>query len=285
MEKLNSYDTFLLYNLLESVDYEWDFDKGIEIDHRNKITKAMVNSMNKASDKKQWFKNLLERIKSKKKYVKLGILALLTPFIMNMGGLTDSEAIEISKNVDPQLTNEFVEMVQKSVEPKEEIEEVKKFDPTKLDVSENLIEFLKEEEDLKLTAYTINDKMITIGYGHAEDSLKSKYKIGDKISLKEADRLFRKDLRRTTKGVRRIFKQWQKEGVDIKLTQSQFDALVSMAYNMGVGGLRSSPFIQLVKQNKMKEAGERIKTTRLKKGYGGLVKRRAKESQMFQDMV
>ena len=54
-----------------------------------------------------------------------------------------------------------------------------------------------------------------------------------------------------------------------------------MAFNMGVGGLRRSKFIQYVKKNDMKRAAEEIKKTGLKKGFSGLEKRRKSEYKLF----
>ena len=95
--------------------------------------------------------------------------------------------------------------------------------------------------------------MITIGYGHAERIANSKYKVGDKITKEEATRLFHKDVNRIAAGIRRLWKRWKNKGIDIKLTQNQYDALVSITYNSGINGMLKSDFIQELKKGNYKK--------------------------------
>jgi GH24 family phage-related lysozyme (muramidase) len=60
-----------------------------------------------------------------------------------------------------------------------------------------------------------------------------------------------------------------------------FDALVSLAYNSGVGSLRQSELIQLIKKGELKLAGDSIRDYNLNKKFPGLETRREKESEMF----
>ena len=83
-------------------------------------------------------------------------------------------------------------------------------DPLSIKLSEDGLNHIKKFERLKLKAYSIGDGMVTIGYGHAERKRKSKYKIGDKISKEEANKLLQQDLQIATAGVKRIFNQWKK---------------------------------------------------------------------------
>lgn len=159
--------------------------------------------------------------------------------------------------------------------------------PQELKLSKNGWKFIKEEEgDPKnkgmpiLTAYEIGDGMITIGWGHASIRDSSHYKVGDKISKNEAQRLLNKDLKIAADGVRRIFKKWNKEGNDIKITQDMFDSLVSLAFNMGVSNLRTTEIISLIKNKEYEKAGELIKVTKTKK-FPGLKNRREKEANLF----
>ena len=50
---------------------------------------------------------------------------------------------------------------------------------------------------------------------------------------------------------------------------------------MGIDGLRTSEFIQALKNKDIKNASELIKTTGLREGFAGLVERRAEEYNMF----
>jgi GH24 family phage-related lysozyme (muramidase) len=155
-------------------------------------------------------------------------------------------------------------------------------DATKLRVSAEGKEHIKSHEGIELTAYKLGDGKITIGYGHAEPTHKSKYRVGQKISKEEADKLFQKDLKKTADGVRRIFSEWKEKGIDRKITQDQFDALVSMAFNMGISGLRQTDLIQQIKSGNLEKAGELIKTTKINDDtFPGLRDRREKEAEMF----
>jgi len=160
-------------------------------------------------------------------------------------------------------------------------------DPLTLTTSEEAKNFIKDHEKLRLSAYTLGDKIggklaITIGYGHAKPYDQSKYKKGDKISRAEAERLFEEDVKRKEEGVKRIFKQWKEQGINVKITQGMFDSMVSMAFNMGINGLRKTDFIQDVKREDFDAALEKIPTERIgTKFASGLQKRRKAEAELF----
>ncbi len=140
---------------------------------------------------------------------------------------------------------------------------------------------IKEHEKLRLTAYNIGDGKISIGWGHAEDPSTSKYKIGEIISKEEADEIFNKDLKVIENGVKRIFKEWDRKKLGVKITQPMYDALISIAYNTGVGGLRKAEALQHLKKKDYINAGKSIKNFKVSKEFPGLATRRAKESEMF----
>lgn len=141
---------------------------------------------------------------------------------------------------------------------------------------------IREEEGLRLKAYKLGDGMITVGYGHAEPKKTSKYKVGQEITKKEADDLLKKDLKTAADGVRRMFKQWKDDdGIDIKITQSMFDALVSIAYNTGVSGLRRSDISKNLKKGDYEEASKSILNFKTSNKFPGLKKRRKREKEMF----
>ena len=161
-------------------------------------------------------------------------------------------------------------------------------DPTKMKVSHKGFEHIKQVEgdpahpgEPVLKAYKLGDGMITVGWGHAQKIKQSKFRVGQHITREMAEKLLHKDVEVASDGVRRMFQDWKDEGVDIKITQDQFNALVSMALNMGVSGLRNSHVVDAIKSGNLKKAGETIKTTSVSKKFGGLEKRREKESEMF----
>lgn len=149
--------------------------------------------------------------------------------------------------------------------------------PTKS--SKEIRDFIKEEEGFSLKAYALGDGMITIGWGHAEKTSKSQFKVGQKITEEKAQELFDEDMKEAEAGLNRIFEEWKEKGINIQVNQDMYDAMVSMIFNMGIGRFRNSDFIQLVKHNKLKEAKEKILTTSVK--YKGVKDRRRDESALF----
>ncbi len=87
---------------------------------------------------------------------------------------------------------------------------------------------IKEFESLRLTAYDINDGMITIGWGHAEPKGNTNLVAGVTTWTREqADRIFREDIKKYEAAVNNYFTR--------SFNQNQFDAMVSFAYNLGAG--------------------------------------------------
>jgi GH24 family phage-related lysozyme (muramidase) len=159
--------------------------------------------------------------------------------------------------------------------------------------SKEVKNLIKNHEKLRLTAYAIGDDQITIGYGHSYPENKSPYKVGDKISVEKAEKLFNNDIIMVENGLKRMFLEWEKERIYVKINQSMFDAMVSMAFNMGIGGLRKTEFIQHIKKGDFETAAERIKTTNTRSiikdkngeskyvNMPGLITRRQQERNLF----
>lgn len=102
--------------------------------------------------------------------------------------------------------------------------------PSKL--SKKGIEFLTNEEGVRLTAYLDGNNTWTIGYGNTYYENKTKVKKGDKITKERAIELFHL--------IRPDFEKAVKRGLTTRVAQHQFDALVSLAYNIGTGGFSRS---------------------------------------------
>ena len=160
-------------------------------------------------------------------------------------------------------------------------------------ISPSSKELIKNHEKLKLNAYAIGDGMITIGYGHAEPAKASVFNVGDHITQAQALKLFEDDIKETENGIKRLFKQWKNEGLQIKITQGMFDSMISMGYNIGIYGLRKTKFIQYLKKSDYINAAKKIKTTniaaKVKNKQGdtifvkmpGLIDRRQLEHNLF----
>jgi GH24 family phage-related lysozyme (muramidase) len=155
-------------------------------------------------------------------------------------------------------------------------------DPLTLKISNDGLNFIKEHEKLRLEGYEIGDGMVTIGWGHAEPVGTSQYAVGQKISEYEAERLFRKDIKKVEEGIRDLFEKWNGQGLDIKVSQNMWDSMISMAFNMGVNGLRGSDMIQSLKQEDYLAAADSILTTRIDPiKFPGLEQRREGEKELF----
>lgn len=99
--------------------------------------------------------------------------------------------------------------------------------------SEILIQKIKEFEGLCLTSYKDSAGVWTIGYGHTHG-----VKSGQKITEKQADCLLRGDLLTAENYV---------NGLQLKLTQGQFDALTDFVYNLGAGNFAGSTLLAKIR--------------------------------------
>jgi lysozyme len=98
----------------------------------------------------------------------------------------------------------------------------------------------------------------------------------DTITLKESEDLFRNELNRFVEGVRNLLK--------VELNENQFSALVSFAFNCGLGALRNSTLLKKVNENP-KDLTIRQEFTKWNKSGGkvlnGLTRRRNQESDLY----
>ena len=222
-----------------------------------------------------YINNVISKIKNlpyetKKKYLTIAISTLL--------GYTSYPTIQtIFNNLPDKEVKEIVHKIMKKKDKKSIFN-----DGTKLRLSEKGFRHIMDEEQPKLVAYSLGDGKITIGYGHAEPVETTKLKVGDKITKEQAKIYLKQDLKIAADGVRRMFRDWKKQNKNYKVTQDMFDALVSMAFNMGVSGLRNTTFVDYLRDGNYKTAGRLIKQTKINNDtFPGLEKRRNRESDMF----
>ena len=140
-----------------------------------------------------------------------------------------------------------------------------------MEASEILIEKLKEFEGLRTMAYRDAAGVLTIGYGHTGKDVRE----GDCITPYWAEQLLLLDLKESEMAVRRL---------KVARTQGQFDALVSFAFNVGIGRLMRSALLRVIREGGSKSAITR-EFKRWVYGGGkplpGLVKRREWETKRF----
>jgi GH24 family phage-related lysozyme (muramidase) len=140
-------------------------------------------------------------------------------------------------------------------------------------LSNNGLALIKSFEGVRLTAYKAvsTEKHWTIGYGHYGPDVKQNMK----ITQAQADAYLKSDVARFEKAVN--------NNVKVPINQNQFDALVSFTYNCGEGALQRSDLLKLLNQGKYKEAANQFDLWNKSGGkvLAGLVKRRAKEKELF----
>lgn len=115
---------------------------------------------------------------------------------------------------------------------------------------------------------------ITIGYGSTR-IFGRLVKLGEKITLAQAEAQLKLDVQVFENGVMRLVK--------VPLTPNQFSALVSFAYNVGLGNLQSSTLLKLLnaKQYHLVPAQFLRWNKAAGKVMKGLVNRRQAEAQLF----
>jgi len=137
-------------------------------------------------------------------------------------------------------------------------------------VSNTMLNALKNWEGLRTTAYKCPAGVWTIGYGHTGG-----VSAGQTISEAQAEQLLRQDLQSFENEVTNMA-----NAKGVKLSQGQYDALVSFAYNCGGGALQKSGILDMLKSGNV--SGAASKMNEYVHGGGqvlpGLVSRRKVES-------
>lgn len=126
-------------------------------------------------------------------------------------------------------------------------------------------------EEFRAKAYLPTpDDVWTIGWGHTEG-----VKEGDTCTLADADRWLRADCHNAERAV-----NWR---VRVALTQNEFDALVSLAFNIGGDAFARSTLLKRLNEGEKAAAAEQFLVWNKQKGkvLNGLVRRRAKERELF----
>ena len=144
-----------------------------------------------------------------------------------------------------------------------------------MSTSQNGINLISSFEGCELKAYLCPAKVWTIGFGTTVYPNGVKVKKGDSCTLEQAKQFKAHDLKRFEKTVNDLVK--------VPLTQNQFDALVSLAYNIGTGAFEKSTLLKKLNAGDYQGAADQF--TVWNKGGGkvlqGLVNRRAKEKEVF----
>lgn len=144
-----------------------------------------------------------------------------------------------------------------------------------MEISSNGISLIKQFEGLELTAYVDAVGVLTVGYGWTQPVDGVPIRRGMKIDQPTAERLLKTGVVQYEQAVNQLVK--------VKITQGQFDALVSFAYNLGIRSLSTSTLLKKLNVGdypgaaneflKWNKAGDRTLV--------GLTRRREAERRLF----
>lgn len=139
-------------------------------------------------------------------------------------------------------------------------------------ISKEGLEHIKRWEGCRTKAYKCPAGVWTIGYGHTKG-----VRPGMTIDLAEAENLLNEDIQRFEKAIRSY--------VRVPLTQGQFDALTSFAFNVGIEAFRKSTLVRLLNEGRYNTAALQFArwTYAGGKQLPGLIRRRNDEYGMFVD--
>jgi lysozyme len=149
-----------------------------------------------------------------------------------------------------------------------------------LSVSAKGRQFITEHEGEVLYVYLDPIGLPTVGVGHlVEPEERSQYPVGRKITKAHSQELLSRDLRKFEAGVRAAVR-WP-------VNQNQFDALVSLAFNIGLANFKKSSVVRhLNVPDKEKAANAFLAWNKARKDgklvvLPGLVRRRKEERALF----
>mgnify|MGYP003598693782 CR=1 FL=1 len=143
-------------------------------------------------------------------------------------------------------------------------------------ISQNGLDIIHESESFSSVPYLCPSKIPTIGWGNTYYEDGTKVTLNDKpISQKKGDELFSFILSEFETQILNLVK--------VPLNQNQFDALVSFAYNVGIGNFKQSTLLK--KLNNSDFIGASLEFKKWNKSNSkvlkGLVRRRLKEKELF----
>lgn len=143
-------------------------------------------------------------------------------------------------------------------------------------ISENGLNLIKEFEGFSSVAYLCPAKIPTIGYGNTFYANGTKVKLGEQISKTNALELL--ELVVNKDFADKIFPL-----IKVKVSQNQFDAMVSLAYNIGVGNFSKSTLLKKVNSGDFDGASNEFLKWNKSGGKEllGLTRRRKREHDLF----
>lgn len=134
-------------------------------------------------------------------------------------------------------------------------------------------DFIEQWEGFRETAYLCPAGVLTIGFGHTGSDVKK----GQVVTYKEAYDMLLEDLKRYASGLA----PW----VNVQVTEGQYIALLSLAYNIGVDGVvhKCPKLLHAVNTADIDEAARQFLDVNKVNGkeLPGLTRRRKVEAKLF----
>lgn len=146
--------------------------------------------------------------------------------------------------------------------------------------SESIIAFIAEKEEFRAHAYLDIGGVPTIGYGTTES-----VKMGQTITKESAMTCLQRHVRKTDTYLNKVIK--------VPLNQYQYDAIVCLVYNIGIGNFGISTLLKKLNKGDFKGASDqflvwnkyRDKVTGKLIVSNGLTNRRKEEKKIFDTIV
>lgn len=134
---------------------------------------------------------------------------------------------------------------------------------------------ITEFEGLRLTAYRCSAGVLTIGVGHTSAAGAPKVSAGMTITRADADAILSRDLA--------TFERAVAAAVKVPVNQNQFDALVSLAFNIGERAFGRSTLVKRLNAGRFDEAADQFAAWNKVNGkpVAGLTRRRTAEAKLF----
>lgn len=148
-----------------------------------------------------------------------------------------------------------------------------------MDINDATKKLIKEFEGLRLKAYRCSAGVWTIGWGHTSAAGAPKVVPGMTITKAEAERIFDRDIERFAARVETLIK--------VDVTDNQFGACVSLAFNIGLGAFAKSSVLRFINAKRFDDAADAFMLwNKVTKGgrkvvEPGLTRRRAAEMELF----
>jgi lysozyme len=143
--------------------------------------------------------------------------------------------------------------------------------------TKNCIDLIKRFEGLRLKSYLCPAKIATIGYGSTMWNDSKPVKLGEVITIEGAEKLLMLDLKKRSAAIQ-----------NLNLNQNQFDSILSIIYNIGIGAFQRSTLLKKIKVNPNDPTIKDEFLRWVNKGSAfesGLTKRRLAEAKLYYEKM